>query len=155
MASALRTRRLLLPFPIIPSNIHASSSNKRILKKTASGRTSAKGLCSYDSIRIKISTGVIRNIRHSNSRNTFFIHIPHLSTLPRFHRLCYKQLSKNAQNIRNPFLFCSKIKVSNPKDPKQKSGELLMFNSTTNTYTLKREILTFPNKISNERLTRH
>jgi hypothetical protein len=38
--------------------------------------------------------------------------------------------------------------VSNQKDTKQKSGGLLMLNSTTNTYTLKREILTFSNKIS-------
>ena len=55
---------------------------------------------------------------------------------------------KNAQNIRNPFLFCSKIKVSNQKDTKQKSGGFPMLNSTSNTYTLKREILTFSNKIS-------
>jgi hypothetical protein len=38
--------------------------------------------------------------------------------------------------------------VSNQKDTKQKSGELLMFNSTTNTYQMKREILNFSNKIS-------
>ena len=71
-----------------------------------------------------------------------------LSTKPRFHNHRHKQLLKNVQNIRNPFLFCSKIKVSNQKDTKQKSGGLLMLNSTTNTYTLKREILTFSNKIS-------
>lgn len=38
--------------------------------------------------------------------------------------------------------------MSNQKDTKQKSGELLMFNSTTNTYQMKREILNFSNKIS-------
>ena len=40
---------------------------------------------------------------------------------------------KNAQNIRNPFLFCSKIKVLNQKDTKQKSGGFPMLNSTSNT----------------------
>lgn len=43
------------------------------------------------------------------------------------------------QNIRNPFPFCSKIKVSNQIDTKQKSGGSLMLNSTTDTYILKRE----------------
>ena len=65
-----------------------------------------------------------------------------------FHRLCYKQLSKNAQNIRNPFLFCSKIKVSKQKSTKQKEGGFLMVNFTSNTYQMKREIFTFSNKIS-------
>ena len=38
--------------------------------------------------------------------------------------------------------------MSNQKDTKQKSGGFPMPNSTSNTYTLKREILTFSNKIS-------
>lgn len=38
--------------------------------------------------------------------------------------------------------------MSNQKDTKQKSGGLLTLNSTTNTYTLKRKILNFTNKIS-------
>ena len=66
---------------------------------------------------------------------------------PQLHVLSHITL-KNVQNIRNPFLFCSKIKVSNQKDTKQISGGFLMFYSTSNTYTLKREILTFSNKIS-------
>lgn len=65
-----------------------------------------------------------------------------------FTDISYQHLSKNDQKIRNPFLFCSKIKVSNQNDTKQKSGEFLMLNSTTNTYILKREILNFSNKIS-------
>ena len=62
--------------------------------------------------------------------------------------ISYQQLSKNSQNIRNPFLFCSIIKVSNQNDTKQKSGGFLMLNSTTKTYILKREILNFSKKIS-------
>ena len=71
-----------------------------------------------------------------------------LPTLFCFHRLCYKQLSKNAQNIRNPIPFWCKIKSPQQNHTKQKERGLPGVNFTSNTYTLKREILTFSRKIS-------
>ena len=65
-----------------------------------------------------------------------------------FYQLYNKQLSKNAQNIRNPDSLFGIIKVTKQKPTKQKKRGLLMLNSTTNTYTLKRKILSFSNKIS-------
>ena len=52
------------------------------------------------------------------------------------------------KNIRNHSLYCSKIKVPNQNNTKQKKKGFLMLNFTSNTYQMKREILTFSNKIS-------
>ena len=71
-----------------------------------------------------------------------------LPTLFCFHRLCYKQLSKNNQNIRNPIPFWCKIKSPQQNCTKQKRGGFPVVNFTSNTYQMKREILTFSNKIS-------
>ena len=88
-----------------------------------------------------------------NEYTTFRVHRQYRLFLefPQFYPQLHVLLQitfKNTQNIRNPFLLCSKIKVSNQNDTKQKSGGFPMLNSTSNTYTLKREILTFSNKIS-------
>ena len=71
-----------------------------------------------------------------------------LPTLFCFHRLCYKQLSKNTQNIRNPIPFWCKIKSPQQNCTKQKRGGFPVVNFTSNTYQMKREILSFSNKIS-------
>ena len=62
-----------------------------------------------------------------------------LPTLFCFHRLCYKQLSKNAQNIRNPIPFWCKIKSPQQNCTKQKRGGFPVVNFTSNTYQMKRE----------------
>ena len=62
-----------------------------------------------------------------------------LPTLFCFHRLCYKQLSKNAQNIRNPIPFWCKIKSPQQNCTKQKRGEFPVVNFTSNTYQMKRK----------------
>ena len=56
-----------------------------------------------------------------------------------FHRLCYKQLSKNNQNIRNPIPFWCKIKSPQQNCTKQKRGGFPVVNFTSNTYQMKRE----------------
>jgi hypothetical protein len=59
-----------------------------------------------------------------------------------------KQLSENAQNIRKSSLSCSKIKSSQKTLLNKNQGGFPMTYSTTNTYTLKREIVSFTDKIS-------
>ena len=55
--------------------------------------------------------------------------------------------------MRNHSFCYSKIKVSNQNRTKQKKKGFLMLNSTSITYQMKREILTFSNKISRGSLT--
>ena len=66
---------------------------------------------------------------------------------PSFYRICYKQLLESAQNIRKSSLSCSKIKSSHKNSLNKKEGD--SYDSFYyKTYTLKREILSFTNKIS-------
>ena len=71
-----------------------------------------------------------------------------LSTTAGFILCCHKQLLENTQKIRNLIPFWCKIKLPNKNFTNQKEKGFLIAHFTSNTYTLKREILSFSNKIS-------
>ena len=66
-----------------------------------------------------------------------------LSTRPQLYCIEYTQFSKNAQNIRNPIPFWCKINSPQKNRTKQKEGGFPVVNFTSNTYQMKREILSW------------
>ena len=126
---------------IIFTNKYSVSKNKNV---KMANKTPAVNLF-FIFVHLSISSLILLFLRHNCNNACPWVSAV-LYTSASFSICSYKQLSKKHQNIRNLLPFWCKINSPQKNRTKQKRGGFPVVYFTTNTYTLKREILNFSNK---------